>query len=762
MAALMALLHWDPQGERRRPHARVRVLGLTASIVKCRAEDRARFERDRQRLVDAMQANIEACAAPPRAPPTFREVSWPLPGEDVARERRTLAEGLVSLVLERVAEQGARSSGKTLGKVVRAAGVVLEELGRDAFVLALEHGVVAQIEARIDDWKCMPEREAAARALEGRLGGCRAALEEATAQVKERLRQAEQVQPVSDKVKALARALRETCDQQLHGMVFVSEVSLAVPLARLLQDELGLAVEVTSGVGSMREKDRNDAFWRFRSGRSPILVCTDCAEEGVDVSACAFVVRFSAFRTSKAHVQGAGRARLPRATVFYMHNRPEEEIRKADLMREVAEDASLPGPRATRECLPPGFERIPGVHPLVCPRTGAQVNFGNAQKLLQVYVAKVTGGQGSLEAEAALEGEEGDLAPMVPLLVGAARSGASGLVVPGPCGGCFLAETEVHRFFAGAAGAPGLPAQPRLHLCYVAVLVLRSRGWLDDHNCVPEGVVRQTAWPVEIGSVPVLSLRPGWRPLGLLGADREAAPARPPAPQGGESKRRRHAAGGAEQAKLEAIWLDPLAIENTQKTVNRTFSNGECVFRLMVALVLGTSRAAELPPMRVSFDEGSRRWFSADNRRCFAMKVVAPLIQLQSVEVDPINWTSEMGNKLNQRTIVGDVWATTQESIEAVRQEVAAAAQSMPEGAEHGAETDHEAADATAVAMAVRGSPRSAADIRKHAAQAPGTPSRDTAVEPARELGGNCSGCGGGDPGRGLDGALLAPQESCL
>ena len=67
-----------------------------------------------------------------------------------------------------------------------------------------------------------------------------------------------------------------------------------------------------------------------------MLVCTLCAEEGVDVAACAFVLRFSKFDTTKSHKQGAGRARQPNAEIIYMENDPVEECDREDMMNSVA------------------------------------------------------------------------------------------------------------------------------------------------------------------------------------------------------------------------------------------------------------------------------------------------------------------------------------------------------------------------------------------------------------------------------------------
>ena len=75
MADIIMRLHWDPEQKRRRPSLHTRVLGLTASLVNCKATVREEFERFRQMLIDAMQANIEPCRGiKPRTPPEFRQI----------------------------------------------------------------------------------------------------------------------------------------------------------------------------------------------------------------------------------------------------------------------------------------------------------------------------------------------------------------------------------------------------------------------------------------------------------------------------------------------------------------------------------------------------------------------------------------------------------------------------------------------------------------------------------------------------------------
>ena len=119
------------------------------------------------------------------------------------------------------------------------------------------------------------------------------------------------------------------------------------------------------------------------------------------------------------------------------------------------------------------------------------------------------------------------------------------------------------------------------------MLVLHHKGWLDDHNRVPDSVEKRAVWPIGINSAPVLSLKPGWYPPGLLGGEREMAPTQLPSRRSDESYDRVRLASGKEQTNLGAVKPNPREIHNTQKTVNRTFSKGECVLKTLVDLVFG-------------------------------------------------------------------------------------------------------------------------------------------------------------------------------
>ena len=125
-----------------------------------------------------------------------------------------------------------------------------------------------------------------------------------------------------------------------------------------------------------------------------------------------------------------------------------------------------------------------------------------------------------------------------------------------------------------------------------------------------------------------------------------------------------------EQKHIEIKRLPPAAIRNTQTTVNKTFSNGVSVMDTMLKLVRREMRIQDFPKVKVGRQTESEEWYAVDNRRCFLFKVVCPLLGIDLVEVDIINWTSEFGCKINQAARVGNVWTTDDASVERVRDEL--------------------------------------------------------------------------------------------
>ena len=133
---------------------------------------------------------------------------------------------------------------------------------------------------------------------------------------------------------------------EFKGIIFVEQVALTMPLAHLLnrdlrEREIVTAAKGCSGTSSMSDSDRRIALEDFKRSRVQLLVCTSALEEGIDVSSCEFVVRFSKMNTTKSFIQGSGRARKAQSVVFAFMNDVEFEQMQADRLDVAAKDQSL-------------------------------------------------------------------------------------------------------------------------------------------------------------------------------------------------------------------------------------------------------------------------------------------------------------------------------------------------------------------------------------------------------------------------------------
>lgn len=145
------------------------------------------------------------------------------------------------------------------------------------------------------------------------------------------------------------------------GIIFVEQVAVTYPLSFLINSyfnglknngsstcdacsnlkKLEAFALPVSGTGSMLDRERNSNMDAFRAGKVPLLVSTSALEEGIDVPDCTFVIRYDPFNTTKAHIQGSGRARCKNAKIFYFKNDPFLECAKANKMDMIAKDKSL-------------------------------------------------------------------------------------------------------------------------------------------------------------------------------------------------------------------------------------------------------------------------------------------------------------------------------------------------------------------------------------------------------------------------------------
>ena len=115
------------------------------------------------------------------------------------------------------------------------------------------------------------------------------------------------------------------------------------------------------------------------------------------VPECAFVVRFTQIKTTKSHIQGAGRARRDNAKVFYFDNSPEEEQEKAALLDEVARDGTLALSMEERlRRIRVDDRAVPGLYPFGTasgedPDPSGEVNLYNAENIFTNYCCQVLG-----------------------------------------------------------------------------------------------------------------------------------------------------------------------------------------------------------------------------------------------------------------------------------------------------------------------------------------------------------------------------------
>jgi len=402
MAGIMRDAVWKVASQRDCP----RILGLTASFVNGALKNVEQKRKDLETLLqsslfcpDVPEEFAAGGAAGSLSKEKFQTVNWL---DDIPANCAELVSAKLTTLLDRF-QAAYRMPVKDLKKTVNQTRHVFEELGMTAFCCALRDCIVPQLEAHAETLDAMGGSSQQKEVLKQQLPQLRRQMQEAADTLRDD-GQLTQTPLISGKAAALLQLL-ETLFQgedgrgDFRGIVFVTQVALTMPLAHLLTEHFGknqavVRAGAVSGTQSMADAKRDHEMERFRKGELNVLICTSALEEGVDVSDCAFVIRFNRFSTTKSHIQGAGRARRSDAKIFYFDNDPHEEEGRARLLAVVAKDDSLRLTEAERsERRQEATFAVEGVYPFYPPNAGtkAEVNLYNCLQMVYEYCAKTMG-----------------------------------------------------------------------------------------------------------------------------------------------------------------------------------------------------------------------------------------------------------------------------------------------------------------------------------------------------------------------------------
>ena len=218
----------------------------------------------------------------------------------------------------------------------------------------------------------------------------------------------------SAKFKKLVEVLRDDVLKKFlasggedRGIVFVSRVATTVPMKNMLLNSLpqGVGAGAISGVGSMSDQMREVTLNNFRNGQLRILVASPSAEEGLDVPSCSFVIRYDEVTTTRAYIQGGGRARQNNARILFFANDPKiqqqnkrvlQQYASADLLK--SSDADLLQARERNKQKSHQFKDVHPYRHRRCDENGAEnivvggeINIFNAKVIAMEYCQKVMG-----------------------------------------------------------------------------------------------------------------------------------------------------------------------------------------------------------------------------------------------------------------------------------------------------------------------------------------------------------------------------------
>ena len=366
-----------------------RILGLTASFNNGKHKN---IEKKKKDLEALMQSTFFTPVVPASRidDDKYKQIHWKL-GEYVQDQKQCIEQHIEDAVSH-------LAQIKDMAKVLRSCSHVFEELGSKALFFYIDKVIVKQIEEKAKLLQDMEQSKGLARKLMAELPY----LQQHVDILAEKLKCDTQWQSgdtKSSKLETLVALLREIFqnnEDAFRGIVFVEQVCLVSALAKMLNDEFNPihCFGAVAGSGYQAERDRQDQLEKFKCGELKALVSTAALEEGIDVSECGFVIRYTSIATTKAHIQGSGRARHRNAVIYYFDNNPTvEQAREADL-NSVAmnKDISLIASELEAAALSMTFSAsvrhpypFPTSDAISTDRVEGQVNVFNCKQIFNTY-----------------------------------------------------------------------------------------------------------------------------------------------------------------------------------------------------------------------------------------------------------------------------------------------------------------------------------------------------------------------------------------
>jgi len=464
-----------------------RVLGLTASFVN----GSLRGIEEKRRSLEALMLSTIFC---PNVASKFTDESFiHVDDWSCSHDLKTHQEAIAWHVEAAVKNV---EPVKEITKLVRRCSHVFEELGFNALLYYIDNVIVKQVVEKATQLKDGDEAcsRFANRLLHG-LPALRSELNQLSQHLNSDQILTAKAEPTSPKLRRLIQILRElfsTKSNQSRGIIFVEQVALVSALSREISIAFrgaGIQCGAVAGVGYQNEKERKLQLDKFKNGESQILAATATLEEGIDVSTCEFVIRYTNIATTKAHIQGSGRARHPNAVIYYFENNPTLERRKEATLTSTAKDQSLSlNVEDFRKSMASMSIAVDQRHPY--PFFGASsvrqnqdglVSVFNCKQILNQYCSMALGA--SIQPKKTLyqySNKPGD------------RKLLSKVRFPTPLGWRSLSEEDYKQFWTGVDRSQVLPADrvknkaesdlEEMMFVYLVVVELREHGYLNCHN----------------------------------------------------------------------------------------------------------------------------------------------------------------------------------------------------------------------------------------------------------------------------------------